>query len=155
VTGRLLRYGLGAAGLAALGFGLVTLVTDPQVRDWPGVAEWLVLAVALHDGVLVPLVLLAGLGLGLRWRSRLRLPFVLAGSLTAVALPVLLRPGPTADPSVLPLDYVRGWAVAVGVAVALGLLPALVPAVRGSGVRRVLGLFRRARSRRRAGTSDQ
>jgi hypothetical protein len=116
-----LRWGLGAAGLAALGYGTSTLLTDPQVGDWQGVAEWLVFAVLLHDGVLAPAVLLLGAAVGARGRRRLRWVFLLAGSLTAVALPVLLRPRPTANPSVLPLDYVRGWALSLGTVVVLAV----------------------------------
>jgi hypothetical protein len=110
-----LRCALGAAGLVAAGFGAVQLVTDPQVAGWTGVLEWLAAAVVLHDGVLVPVVLAAGALLGARLRRRLRWVLVVAGSLTAVAMPVLLAPGrrPAANPSVLPLDYPRNWAVCV------------------------------------------
>lgn len=121
MTGRILRYGLGAAGVAAMAFGIDTLLTDPTVRDWRGVVRWLVLALLLHDGVLAPATLLLGLAAGARWRARLRWPLLVAGSLTAVALPVLLRPLPTANPSVLPLDYVRGWAVSVGTVVTVAV----------------------------------
>lgn len=119
---RILRWTVGAAGLAALGYGVSTLLTDPQVGDWHGVLRWLVLALLLHDGVLVPVTLLLGLAVGPRRRARLRWPFLVAGSLTAVALPVLLRPGATANPSVLPLDYLRGWALALAVVAAVALL---------------------------------
>jgi hypothetical protein len=108
-----LRFGLGAAGLGAIGFGAVQLVTDPAVAGWTGVLEWLAAAVVLHDGVLVPAVLAVGALLGARLRRRLRWTFVVAGSLTAVALPVLLAPRPAANPSVLPLDYPRNAAVCV------------------------------------------
>lgn len=114
-----LRCGLGAAGLAAMGFGAVQLVTDPAVSGWTGVLEWLAAAVVLHDGVLVPLVLATGAVLGVRLRRSVRWFFVVAGSLTAVALPVLLAPGPAANPSVLPLDYPRNWAVCVLVVAAV------------------------------------
>jgi MFS family permease len=134
VTGRILRYALGAAGLAAMAFGAVTLLTDPGVRDWRGVVRWLVLALLLHDAVLAPATVLLGLLMGARWRARLRRPFLVAGALTAVALPVLLRPRPTANPSVLPLDYTRGWAVSVGVAVGV----AVGAAVCWDAARRVL-----------------
>jgi hypothetical protein len=116
-----LRYGLGAVGLAGMGFGATQLVTNPQISGWTGVVEWLAGAVVLHDGVLAPAVIVLGALLGSRWRRRLRWPFVVAGCLTVVALPVLLRPGPTTNPSVLPLDYPRGLAIAVGTVVALAL----------------------------------
>ncbi|MBM9506844.1 hypothetical protein [Actinacidiphila acididurans] len=135
---RILRWTVGAAGLAALGYGVSTLLTDPQVGDWHGVLRWLVLALLLHDGVLVPVTLLLGLAVGARWRARLRLPFLVAGSLTAVALPVLLRPGATANPSVLPLDYLRGWVLSLAVVGAVALLLPLcrrIPGLRFPGVR--------------------
>lgn len=143
MTWRILRYGLGAAGLAALAFGVTTLLTDPQVGDWQGVVEWLAFAVVLHDGVLVPLMLLSGLALGARLRNRLRRPLVVAGSLTAVALPVLLRPGTPANPSVLPLDYQRGWAVSVSAVAGLALCWA--------AAKWALGRTRRGRDRTRRG----
>ena len=149
----ILRYGLGAAGLAALAFGVTTLLTDPQVGDWQGVVEWLAFAVVLHDGALVPAVLLSGLALGARLRRRLRWVFVVAGSLTAVALPVLLRPGAPANPSVLPLDYQRGWAVSVSAAVGLALCWAAgrraLGRMRGGGGRIASGYARMRRGRTR------
>ncbi|HEY3479021.1 MAG TPA: hypothetical protein VGL02_08990 [Streptomyces sp.] len=119
---RVLRYALGAAGLAGVGFGGSLLLSDPLVRNWQGVARWLIAAVVLHDGVLVPVVLALGALLGARRRRRLRWTFVVAGSVTVVALPVLLRPGATANPSVLPLDYPRGWAISVGAVVAAAVV---------------------------------
>lgn len=53
---------------------------------------------------------------------------LVAGALTAVALPVLLRPGRTANPSVLPLDYPRNWLIAM---VAVATTAALWAAGRG------------------------
>jgi hypothetical protein len=79
------------------GFGGRLLLTNPGVRDRPGVLKWLVGAVILHDGIVAPALHL--LGLGARRRAPLRRPFVAAGSLTAVAIPVLARPARTADPS--------------------------------------------------------
>lgn len=118
---RVVRYGLGAAGLAGVVFGASLLLSDPLVRNWQGLARWLAAAVVLHDGLLVPAVLALAALLGPRWRRRLRWPFVVAGSVTVVALPVLLRPGATANPSVLPLDYPRGWAISVGAVLAIAV----------------------------------
>jgi hypothetical protein len=119
---RVLRYALGAAGLAGVGFGASLLLSDPLVRNWQGVARWLAAAVVIHDGLLAPAVLVLGALLGAGWRRRLRWTFVVAGSVTVVALPVLLRPGATANPSVLPLDYPRGWAISVGAVVATAVV---------------------------------
>ncbi|MET7683454.1 hypothetical protein [Streptomyces sp. NPDC005423] len=128
-TARLLAA---VAGLALTGVG-VSLLLD--VRDLPGVLLWLGGAVLLHDALIAPLVLLAGLVL-VRGGGRgpVRAALTVAGALTAVALPVLLRPGPRANPSVLPLDYPRNWLLtlaAVAVAVAVAAVTALRTAARG------------------------
>ncbi|WP_405841205.1 hypothetical protein OG528_24125 [Streptomyces platensis] len=110
----------GVAGLALMGVGASLLL---DVREWTGVLLWLGGAVVLHDGLIAPLVLLAGLVLvrgGGRGgvcggvRGPVRGALTVAGALTLVALPVLLRPGPRANSSVLPLDYWGNWLVAVG-----------------------------------------
>ncbi|MFF4182818.1 hypothetical protein ACFYZ9_06490 [Streptomyces sp. NPDC001691] len=115
-----MRTVLGAAGLALMGFGAL-LVWD-QTTHWD-VLIWLGGAVVLHDGVIAPLVLATGLLLGgLKHRGLLRAALMTMGSLTLIALPVLLRPLPTANPSVLPLDYVRGLLVSLAVVAALAVL---------------------------------
>ncbi|MFE8993627.1 hypothetical protein ACFYMI_38580 [Streptomyces collinus] len=106
-----LRVTAGAAGLALMGVG-VSLLMD--VRDLPGVLLWLGGAVVLHDVVIAPMVLLVGTALvrsGVR--GPVRAALLVAGALTTVALPVLLRPGRRANSSVLPLDYPRNWLVTV------------------------------------------
>ncbi|MEU4876499.1 hypothetical protein [Streptomyces sp. NPDC021608] len=114
---RAARVLVGTAGVALMGVGGYLLA---DVRDPIGVLVWLGGAVLLHDLVVAPAVLLAGLVL-VRRRARgpVRGALLVAGALTAVALPVLLRPGRTANPSVLPLDYPRNWLIALA-AVAAG-----------------------------------
>ncbi|GAA0331730.1 hypothetical protein ACKI1I_36200 [Streptomyces turgidiscabies] len=127
---RTLRVVAGAAGLALMGVG-VSLLTD--VRDLPGVLVWLGGAVVLHDMVIAPVVLLIGLALvrgGVR--GPVRGALLVAGALTAVALPVLLRPGRTANPSVLPLDYPRNWLVALVVVASVTAVWLTVRKVRDS-----------------------
>ncbi|MEV6113348.1 hypothetical protein AB0L59_12730 [Streptomyces sp. NPDC052109] len=125
-----LRALAGIAGLALMGVG-VSLLLDRQ-QDLRGVLEWLGGAVVLHDALIAPLVLLVGLVLvrgGVR--GPIRGALLTGGALTAVALPVLLRPGPRANPTVLPLDYPRNWLLTlVGVATVTVLL------VVAKGVRR-------------------
>ncbi|MEW1648556.1 hypothetical protein [Streptomyces sp. NPDC091219] len=122
---------LGAAGLALIGVG-ASLLAD--VRDLTGVLVWLGGSVVLHDGLIAPLVLLAGLAL-VRGGAcgAVRGALVVAGALTVVALPVLLRPGRRANASVLPLDYPRNWLIAMAV---VGAVTALALAVRGLARRR-------------------
>ncbi|MFI2717134.1 hypothetical protein [Streptomyces collinus] len=99
----------GAVGLALMGVGVSLLI---DVRDLRGALVWLAGAVVLHDVVIAPVVLLIGTAL-VRGSARgpVRAALLVAGSLTMVALPVLLRPGRRANPSVLPLDYPRNWLV--------------------------------------------
>ncbi|WP_330316847.1 hypothetical protein [Streptomyces platensis] len=116
----------GVAGLALMGVGASLLL---DVREWTGVLLWLGGAVVLHDGLIAPLVLLAGLvlvrGGGSGLRGPVRGALTVAGALTIVALPVLLRPGPRANSSVLPLGYWGNWLLAmVAVATVTGLVVA-------------------------------
>lgn len=117
----LLRYGLGALGLAGMAFGATLLLTDPHISGRPAVLGWLAGSVIIHDALLAPTVIALGALAATRPRRHLRRPFIVAGSLILIALPLLLRPRPTANPSVLPLDYPRGLAIAVGTVVALAL----------------------------------
>src|SRR5262245_10595335 len=102
-----MRVLTGAAGLALMGVGASLLL---DVARLTGVLLWLGGALVLHDALIAPLVLLIGLVLvrgGVR--GPVRGALLVAGALTAVALPVLLRPGTPANSSVLPLDYPRNW----------------------------------------------
>ena len=133
-----MRVVVGAAGLALMAVGGL-LVWD-QATHWD-VLFWLAGAAVLHDAIIAPLVLAAGLLTGgVKSRGLLRGTLLTAGCLTLIALPVLLRPLPAANPSVVPLDYVRGLLVSLGVLIALALL---------------LGALRWARERRgrRAGAT--
>ncbi|MET9480276.1 hypothetical protein [Streptomyces sp. NPDC006638] len=111
---RIARIALGSLGVAALGFGAYELFTLTRPGDPLDVALWLAGAVALHDGLLVPLVLGAGLFVGRsRSRTALRGGLLTAGCLTLLALPLMLRPGKPNNPTVLPLDYPVNWALAL------------------------------------------
>ncbi|SHH49653.1 hypothetical protein [Streptomyces sp. 3214.6] len=123
-----LRALIGAGGLVLMGVG-VSLLLD--VRNLTDVLIWLGGAVVLHDALIAPLVLLVGLVVvrgGVR--GPVRAGLLVAGALTAVALPVLLRPGPRANSSVLPLDYPRNWLLLLA---AVATVTALVIAVRALG----------------------
>ncbi|WTO80493.1 hypothetical protein OG729_05810 [Streptomyces sp. NBC_00210] len=112
----------GALGIVLMAVGATLLATGGQIKD---VALWLAGAIVLNDGIIAPLVLGIGLLLAaVPARGTVRGALVVAGCLTMVALPVLLRPGRPTNPSALPLDYLRNWllvlaAVAVLTAVLL------------------------------------
>lgn len=108
----MIRSITGAVGLALMGTGVALLVGD---GDLPGVLAWLAGVVLLHDLVVMPVVLAVGFLLVRgRFRGPVRGALVVAGSLTAIASPVLLRTGTPANSSVLPLPYLRNWLAALG-----------------------------------------
>ncbi|MER5779073.1 hypothetical protein ABT144_33270 [Streptomyces sp. NPDC002039] len=116
------RYVLGALGLALMAWGGLLLVRQPE--PWR-IALWLAGAVVVHDGFVAPLVMtVAALtaAAGLRPRGVPRAALIVAGSLTAVALPPLLRPGAVANATVLPLDYLRDWLLTMAAIAVLTLL---------------------------------
>ncbi|MFD5409060.1 hypothetical protein [Streptomyces nojiriensis] len=132
------RYAVGGFGLAVMAFGGLLLVREPE--PWR-IALWLAGGVLVHDGLIAPLVIAVGAlcaAAGLRLRGVPRAALVVAGSLTMIALPPLLRPGGVANASVLPLDYPRNWLLAMA---AIGVLTAAYAGARA---------WARARRRRAA-----
>jgi hypothetical protein len=115
------RLSLGAVGVVAgLYGGWLVLSRGHDLRD---LVLWLVLGVILHDGVLAVAVLVLG-GVGLRVLPRsARAPavvgFVVLGSATLFAVPVLGRFGARADnPTLLDRSYWAGWLVLAGLTLA-------------------------------------
>ncbi|MEU6213306.1 hypothetical protein ACFYUL_13275 [Streptomyces sp. NPDC004311] len=107
------RHVTGGLGLLCAAWGGWLLLQQPE--PWR-IAVWLGGAVVVHDGFVAPLVFAVGAlaaAAGLRLRGVPRAALIVAGSLTAIALPPLLRPGPAANPTVLPLDYLRNWLLAM------------------------------------------
>lgn len=120
---------LGAAGVAALGWGLLLVAgLGAQVL---GVVVWAVAGIVGHDAVIAPLVVGLGALAAARvppWlrRSLVGLLVVL-GPLTLVAVPVLGRFGARADnPTLLDRPYWAGYLAVV----ALALVVAAVGAAR-------------------------
>lgn len=127
------RYAVGGFGLAVMAFGGFLLVREPE--PWR-IALWLAGGVLVHDGLIAPLVIAVGAlcaAAGLRLRGVPRAALVVAGSLTVIALPPLLRPGGVANASVLPLHYPRNWLLAMAT---IGVLTAAYAGVRAWARRR-------------------
>ncbi len=139
------RVLVGVPGVLAGLYGLFLLLDLGLSNLWAAV-EWLAGGVILHDGVLAPAVLLLA-AIGLRVLPKaLRTPavvgFVVLGTVTVVAIPVLGRFGARADNATL-LDrpYVAGWLglaalVLVGVGVGVGVSTVLGRRGRGPDPRR-------------------
>ncbi|WP_371588818.1 hypothetical protein [Streptomyces virginiae] len=133
------RYVMGGFGMVCTAWGGWLLLQQPE--PWR-IAVWLGGAVVVHDGFVVPAVMavavLVGVA-GLRLHGVMRGALIVAGSLTAIALPPLLRPGGVANPTVLPLDYLRNWLLALAAIVLFTLAYVGVRAVArrvGLGSRR-------------------
>ncbi|MEU7015230.1 hypothetical protein AB4225_10880 [Streptomyces sp. 2RAF24] len=145
-TADVLRYGVGALGVALVGLGTWLVVTEPEPL---GVALWFAGALVLHDGILAPLVLAVGLLLvGRRQRGVLRGALTVAGSVVLVTLPLLVRPGEPPNPSALPLPYGRNLAIVLA---AVAVVTVGLAAVR----RWRAGRDGRAGSDRKAGTDGR
>ena len=133
-----MRWLLGAVGLVVGLYGAWLLVTrEDHLLD---VAVWLVAGVVLHDSVLAVVALALG-AVALRAapapaRAPLAVGFVVLGSVTLLAVPVLGRFGARADnPTLLDRDYAAGWLVLVGATVLAVAIATLVRSRRGTGRR--------------------
>jgi hypothetical protein len=108
------RVGVGALGVLLGTYGGWLLVS--RGHDLVNAAEWLVVGVVLHDVVLSLAVLAIG-GVALRVlpeaaKAPAVVGFVVLGSVTLFAVPVLGRFGARADnPTLLDRDYWAGWLV--------------------------------------------
>ncbi|MFE7183974.1 hypothetical protein [Streptomyces erythrochromogenes] len=131
-----LRQVTGGLGLLCAAWGGWLLLQQPEA--WR-IAVWLGGAVVVHDGFVAPLVFtVAALAAaaGARLRGVPRAALIVAGSLTAIALPPLLRPAGVANPTVLPLDYLRNWLLAMAaIALSTVLYAALRALARRAGRR--------------------
>ncbi|MGI8645986.1 MAG: hypothetical protein ACR2JD_06675 [Nocardioides sp.] len=122
------RLALGALGTALGLYGAFLMLSRQQLDDWVEVGTWFVAGVVLHDFVLAPLVLLAGVVL-LRILPAAARPasvvgLIVLGSVTLLAIPVLGGFGVKADnPTLFDRNYLAGWlvlAVVVGIGVGVG-----------------------------------
>jgi hypothetical protein len=115
---RAVRGGLGALGVLLAVYGGWLLVT--RGHDLDNVVVWLVAGVVLHDGVLAVATIVLG-AIAVRLvpapaRAPLAVGFVVLGSVTLLAVPVLGRFGERADnPTLLDRDYTAGWLVLVAI----------------------------------------
>jgi hypothetical protein len=132
-----MRTTLIAVGVAVLGYGCWLLVSTQEVPDVREGLLWAAAGVALHDAILVPLVLVLG------WIARrlLQRPsgrplrilgaaatvvLVVLGPVTLIAIPVLGRFGAEpGNPTLLGRDYLAGWLAVAVVAVLAATLLAL------------------------------
>jgi hypothetical protein len=119
-----LRLLLAAGGAALIGWGVYGMLHDAYIRDPKDVLIWALSGLVIHDALWMPLVLLVGAPLG-RLRV-LRGGLMVAVTLTAVAVPAVLRVGQNhGNSTLLPLPYVHNLQVVLEVVGALTLVAAI------------------------------
>lgn len=135
---RAARIVLVVVGVLAMAFGAYVLVTTVRpTRIW-GLATWLLGAVVLHDAVLSPFVV--GAGLLLRRTGRrlgagvlvvVQTAVVLGCVLALVVLPeIAAKHHGQKNPTVLPFDYTTRLLVVEGVLLAVVVVALVVGVVR-------------------------
>lgn len=128
------RIGLAAVGVMTGLWGLWKLVTTVDVRGLVRLPLWLGGAVLADDFFLIPLTISVG-WLVTRWASRpdghrtagaIRTTFLYVGITSLIALPLLLRQGKGANPTILPRDYLRDWLLLEATIIAAGIAGYLI-----------------------------
>lgn len=126
-----IRRLLVVAGVLAAAYGIIGVLTDPSV-SLPDYARYTITVLFGHDLLVLPLAIAGGAVLT-RWLPAWARPVVqgalfVTAVLTVVALPLVLGYGRRPDdPSALPRDYLRGYAICLS---AVWLVTAIAIAVR-------------------------
>jgi len=123
---RATRAVIGLVGIVVAAVGVVKLL-DLGFENLRDTVIWLVSGVISHDGLLAPIVVALGVvvvRLVPPWsRTPVVAGFVVLGSATIMAIPVLGRYGARPDnPSLLDRNYVGGWLVLAGLVVVAAAL---------------------------------
>ncbi len=128
------RIALIAAGGLLLAFGVFRLVTQLPHGDLFALVAWLVVAVALHDGVIAPLTVGVGSVLTLvppRARRYVQGVLVAGALITVIAIPLIRRRNTQpAVKAILLRDYAGNLALLLGLTVAVGVVLYLVRVAR-------------------------
>jgi hypothetical protein len=131
---RAVRAALGTVGVGLGLWGLRLLLQAVSVDALIRLPLWLGGAVLIDDFFLVPTTLAAG-WLLTRWsigpdRHRIvgtvRTTGLYVGITTLIALPLLIRQGTGANPTVLPRNYLRDWLLLEATIILIGLAATVV-----------------------------
>jgi hypothetical protein len=100
------RLALGSAGVALILFGVFRIFQNSDRTNPKGLARWLIAAVVIHDGILVPSTMLIGFVLTHVFKARIRRyvqgALVASGLVTIIAIPLIDRRG--SQPAVKALE---------------------------------------------------
>ena len=128
------RIALIVAGALLLAFGAFRLVTQLDHGDLFVLAVWLVMAVVLHDLVVAPATVGAGVALTLvppRARRYVQGVLVVGALVTVIAIPLIRRRNTQpAIKAILLRDYAGNLALLLGLIVAVGVVLYLARAFR-------------------------
>jgi hypothetical protein len=133
------RIACGVLGLAGTAYGLLRLFALGLGNLW-ATTTWLAGGVLLHDGVLAPATIAAGLALASLWRravgaavpAAVVVGAIVLGTTTVLAVPVLGRFGARPDnPTLLDRNYVLGWLLVATLTVAASGTAVVVATARG------------------------
>jgi hypothetical protein len=118
------RLALGSAGAALMLFGVFRILQNSNQTDPRGLARWLIGAVIIHDGILVPSTMLIGFILTHVFKPRMRRyvqgALVTSGLITIIAIPLIDRRG--SQPAVKALEQQNyGLHLEILVALVFGL----------------------------------
>lgn len=119
------RVALCLTGGLLLAFGGFRLVTGLDVADLVALALWLLVALALHDGVIAPLT--AGAGVLLtrvppRGRRYLQAALIVGALVTVIAIPLIHRQGTQPDvKAILLRNYAANLALLLGLTAAIAV----------------------------------
>ncbi len=127
------RVALGALGVVVGLYGAWLVLS--RGHDLLNLVLWLAGGVVLHDGVLALVVLAVGAvvmwSLPRSTKAPAAVGFVVLGSVTLLAVPVLGRFGARSDnPSLLDRDYTVGWLVLAGLVLVAVVAASLVGSKR-------------------------
>ena len=130
------RIVIGSAGLLLMLFGAFRLFTEISTRNLLFLALWLAGAVAIHDGIMSPVVV--GIGTALKRIPARGRRFVqgalIAGALvTVVALPLIHREGSQPKvKAVLEQNFTANLAILLSIVAGAAVLLYLIQLLRGS-----------------------
>lgn len=118
------RLALGSAGVALLLFGVYRILQHSDRTNPRGLLRWLIGAVILHDGILVPSTMLIGFVLTRlvkpRARRYVQAALVASALITVVAIPLIYRRG--SQPAVKALEQQNyGLHLAILIALVFGV----------------------------------
>ena len=120
----MIRILLGTVGVALLGYGGYQLLNNSSVTHPVEVATWLVIALAVHDGVIAWVVVVVGWLIARvvppRARAYVQGGLICAALITLIALPLIYRRG-KAEPglTLLTQNYPAHLAVLLGMVAAV------------------------------------